>query len=172
MLSRRVKTGRRTRFEHSTRKSVTVVTGLGGFVLYGLVWLGLGLDPKHAFWMAGLLLLAGGAFVAIDHFLRIGFGVIGSALSLALLIIQLTSCGGLYPVETTPAPFRAAHRLLLMTYLVDALRVAVSGGLAGKVVRDGAVLAAFLVAFVGAAAVVVRRRRMWTVSLLHPEIEV
>lgn len=150
---------------------VALVTAVGGLILFGVVWLGLGLDPKQPVWMAGLLLLAAGAFVAIDHLLRIAFGVIGSALSLALLIVQLTSCGGLYPVETTPAPFRAAHPLVPMTYLVDGLRVTVSGGLSGNLIRDALVLTGFLLAFVGAAALVVRRQRTWTVSRLHPEIE-
>lgn len=151
---------------------VTVVTAVGGLILLGVVWVGLGLDPKQPVWMAGLLMLAAGAFVAIDHFLRIAFGVIGSALSLALLIVQLTCCGGLYPVETTPAPFRAAHPVVPMTYLVDGLRVTVSGGLTGSLIRDALVLAGFLVAFVAAAALMLRRQRIWTIGRLHPQIEV
>ncbi|UQX11899.1 YhgE/Pip family protein [Candidatus Mycobacterium methanotrophicum] len=150
---------------------VATLTAVGGLILLGVVWVGLRLDPKHPLWMAGLLVVAAGAFVAIDHFLRIAFGVIGSALSLALLIIQLTSCGGLYPMETTPAPFRAVHPLIPMTYLVDGLRVAVSGGLTGNMTRDAFMLAAFLVVFVGATARMVQRQRLWTLSRLHPEIE-
>lgn len=151
---------------------VAAVTAVGGLILFAVVWLGLRLDPQQPFRMAALLILAAGAFVAIDHFLRIAFGVIGSALSLALLIVQLTSCGGLYPIETTPAPFRAAHPLVPMTYLVDGLRVTVSGGLAGNVLRDALVLTGFLVAFVAAAALMLRRQRVWTVARLHPEIDV
>ncbi|WP_264063657.1 YhgE/Pip family protein, partial [Mycolicibacterium hippocampi] len=96
-----------------------VVTAVGGLVLYGVVAAGLGLKPDHPLWLAGLLVLAAGSFMAIDHFLRVTFGVIGGGLSLALLIIQLTSCGGLYPIETMPAPFRVIHPLIPMTYVVD-----------------------------------------------------
>ncbi|MEE3752125.1 YhgE/Pip family protein [Mycobacterium intracellulare] len=151
---------------------VTAVTAVGGLILFGVVWLGLGLDPQRPVWMAGLLILAAGAFVSIDHFLRIAFGVIGSALSLALLIVQLTCCGGLYPVETTPAPFRAAHPVVPMTYLVDGLRVTVSGGLSGNLIRDALVLTGFSIAFIAAAAFMARRQRIWTISRLHPQIEV
>lgn len=150
---------------------VAAVTAVGGLVLFGVVWLGLALNPEHPLWMAGLLLLAAGAFVAIDHFLRVAFGVIGSAMSLALLVVQLTSCGGLYPMETIPAPFRAVHPLIPMTYLVDGLRVTISGGLSGNLMRDAVVLVAFLVVFIGAAAWVVSRHRMWTVARLHPQIK-
>ena len=51
-----------------------------------------------------------------------------------------------------------------MTYLVDGLRVTISGGLTGNLVRDMLVLAGFLVIFLGAAALMVRRRRVWTIS--------
>lgn len=151
---------------------VATITAVGGLILFGVVEAGLGLKPDHPLLVAGLLVLAAGAFVAIDHFLRISFGVIGEALSLVLLIVQLTSCGGLYPIETTPAPFRAIHPAIPMTYLVDGLRVAISGGLSGHLIRDVLVLAGFLVAFVSGTAVLIRRQRVWTVSRLHPQIEV
>lgn len=151
---------------------VAAVTAIGGLILWAVTWVCLGLDPKHPLLSAALLVLAAGTFVAIDHFLRMSFGVIGSALILVLLIIQLTACGGLYPIETTPAPFRAVHPLIPMTYLVDGLRVTVSGGLAGNLVRDFVVLAGFLVVFLGATALMVRRQRVWTLGRLHPQIEV
>jgi putative membrane protein len=150
---------------------VAAITAAGGLVLFGVVELGLGLKPDHPLLVVGLLVLAAGAFVAIDHFLRIGFGVIGEALSLVLLIVQLTSCGGLYPIETTPAPFRAVHPVIPMTYLVDGLRVAISGGLTGNLLRDVVTLAGFLVVFLGGTALLLRRQRVWTLSRLHPQIE-
>ncbi|HLR99971.1 YhgE/Pip domain-containing protein [Mycolicibacillus parakoreensis] len=148
-----------------------VVTAVGGLVLYGVVAAGLGLKPDHPLWLAGLLVLAAGSFMAIDHFLRVTFGVIGGGLSLALLIIQLTSCGGLYPIETMPAPFRVIHPLIPMTYVVDGLRVAVSGGLTGNLIRDILVLTGFLVVFLGATTLMLRRQRIWTIARLHPRIE-
>src|SRR5699024_5400672 len=107
---------------------VAAITAVGALILYGVVQVGLGLDPVHPWLMVGFLVLTAGAFIAIDHFLRITLGVIGEGLSLVLLIVQLTACGGLYPIETTPAPFQAVHRVIPMTYVVDGLRVLVSGG--------------------------------------------
>ncbi|WP_157195605.1 YhgE/Pip family protein, partial [Nocardia tenerifensis] len=144
----------------------------GGLILYGVVQVGLRLNPVHPIWTAGLMILAAAAFVAIDHFLRVAFGVVGEALSLVLLILQLTSCGGLYPVETTPAPFRMIHPLMPMTYLVDGLRVTVSGGLTGNLLRDIAVLLGFLLVGLACTTFVVHRHRNWTLDRLHPAVEV
>ncbi|WP_107657116.1 YhgE/Pip domain-containing protein [Nocardia suismassiliense] len=144
----------------------------GGLILYGVVQVGLRLDPVRPIQTAGLMILAAAAFVAIDHFLRVAFGVVGEALSLVLLILQLTSCGGLYPIETTPAPFRIIHPFLPMTYLVDGLRVTISGGLTGNLLRDCVILLAFLLGSLACTALVVRRQRVWTINRLHPAVEV
>ncbi|MBB5153939.1 YhgE/Pip domain-containing protein [Saccharopolyspora phatthalungensis] len=144
---------------------------LGGLALYAAVDFGLGLDPEHVWWTTGLLSLAAVAFVAIDHFLRTAFGAIGGLLSLVLLIVQLTACGGLYPMETAPVPFQAVHPFLPMSYLVDGLRVTISGGVTEHLLRDVAVLAGFVVVFLALTTVAVQRQRSWTLGRLHPQIE-
>ncbi|MFD0492305.1 putative membrane protein [Saccharopolyspora erythraea NRRL 2338] len=143
---------------------------VGGLLLYGAVDLGLGLQPRHMWWTIGLVALAVAAFVAIDHLLRTAFGAVGGLLSLVLLMVQLTACGGLYPVETTPGPFQVIHPYLPMTYLVDGLRVTISGGLTDVLVRSAVMLAGFLVVALAMTTAVVMRQRMWTVGRLHPQV--
>ncbi|GAB2680531.1 YhgE/Pip domain-containing protein [Saccharopolyspora gloriosae] len=147
-----------------------ILGGLGALILYAVVDLGLGLAPRHAIACVLLMLVGIAAFTAIDHFLRTALGVPGDVVSLVLLVLQLTSSGGLYPMPTTPVFFQALNPLLPMTYLVDGLRVTISGGLAEHLVRDFAVLGGFLVVFLLATTLVVRRQRMWTVSRLHPDV--
>ncbi len=120
-----------------------------------------------------MLLLAVGAasFVAIDHFLRTALGVPGDILSLVLLILQLTSSGGLYPMPTTPGIFQTLNPILPMTYLIDGLRVTISGGLMSHLVRDLGVLAGFAALFLALTSLTIRRQRVWTISRLHPEVE-
>lgn len=144
---------------------------LGAMVLLLGLGFGLGLDPIHLWPTVGLLALAASAFVAIAHLLRTAFGVAGDALSLVLLIVQLTASGGLYPMETTPVAFQAIHPYLPMTYLVDGLRVTISGGLAEHLVRDLIVLGGFLVIPLILTAFVVRGQRVWTIRRLHPSIK-
>lgn len=145
--------------------------GIGALVLYGVVDLTLGLHPVRPLETLALLLLGAAAFVAIDHCLRTAFGTVGDVLSLVLLILQLTASGGLYPMQTTPAFFQALHPLLPMTYLVDGLRVTISGGLTSHLLRDVVVLAGFGLAVLTLTSLTVRRQRAWTVARLHPDVE-
>ncbi|WP_033822035.1 YhgE/Pip domain-containing protein [Kitasatospora sp. MBT63] len=144
---------------------------IGALVLYGVVDLTLGLHPLRPLQTVALLAVGAGAFVAVDHCLRTAFGTVGDVLSLVLLILQLTASGGLYPMQTTPAFFQAIHPLLPMTYLVDGLRVTISGGLTSHLLRDIATLAGFGLAFLTITTLTVRRQRSWTVARLHPDIE-
>ena len=51
----------------------------------------------------------------------------GKVATIALLMLQITSASGTYPVQTTPAFFQACHPLLPMTYAVQGLRDLVTG---------------------------------------------
>jgi putative membrane protein len=144
------------------------LAALGSLLLFGIVWLGLGLNPVNAAGSAGVVVLAAACFTAIAHLLRTWLGVVGSAITLVLLMVQLTSAGGLYPVETLPAPFRAIHAFIPMTYLIDALRITFTGGLTSHLWRDVAVLAGFTLLAVGLAVFVVHRRRQFRQRDLRP----
>ncbi|UYB44395.1 YhgE/Pip family protein [Streptomyces sp. Je 1-4] len=147
-----------------------VLGAVGALVLYGVVDLALGLSPVHRVGTVALLVTAAAAFVAVDHCLRTVFGVPGDVLSLVLLILQLTASGGLYPLPTEPAFFQVLNPLLPMTYLVDGLRVTVSGGLTANLLRDFVVLFLFTAGFLALTALAVRRQRVWSVGRLHPDV--
>ncbi|TVT17622.1 ABC transporter [Amycolatopsis rhizosphaerae] len=144
---------------------------VAALILYAVAEIGLGLHPRHAAGTVLLLAVAAAGFVAVAHFLRTALGAFGDVLSLVLLIVQLTSCGGLYPMPTTPQLFQALNPLLPMTYLVDGLRVTLSGGLAEHLLRDFVVLGAYTVLFLAATSLVVTRRRLWRTSGLHPDVQ-
>ena len=141
---------------------------LGSLLLLVIAWVGLGLDPVNVAGSFAVVLLAAACFTAIAHLLRTWLGVVGSAITLVLLMVQLTSAGGLYPVETLPAPFRAIHHFIPMTYLIDALRITFTGGPADHLWRDVAVLGGFTVVAVGLCVLVVHRRRVFRSRDLHP----
>ncbi|MFE2873639.1 YhgE/Pip domain-containing protein [Embleya sp. NPDC059259] len=143
----------------------------GAFVLYAVVQLGLGLDADDPGLSLLLIALAAVTFVAIAQFLRAAFGAVGDVLILVLLMLQLTSCGGLYPVTTTPEPFQALHPVLPMTYLVNGLRVTLTGGEGARLGVAFAVLGGYLVVALIATVFVVRHRRMWTMASLKPAVE-
>ncbi|MCX2733718.1 YhgE/Pip domain-containing protein [Saccharopolyspora sp. NFXS83] len=144
---------------------------IGGLVLLGAMDLTLGLDPVDLPAAVGLTALGAAAFTAINHFLRAAFGAVGGLVSLALLLVQITASGGLYPLETAPAPIQAMHSALPMSYLVDGLRVAFTGGEQRHLIWDAIVLGGVLVGFLLITSLVVLRHRTWTIGRLHPQIE-
>lgn len=145
---------------------------LSALVLYLAVELGLGLDPKDAWDTVGLSILVILTFTAMAHLFKLAFGTAGSLLLVVLLMLQLTSAGGLYPVETTPGFFQALHPLLPMTYVVDALRVTISGGETSHVVRALLVLGAYLVGSLALSSLVVASRRRWRPDRLNEPLQV
>ncbi|PWU62000.1 YhgE/Pip domain-containing protein, partial [Micromonospora globispora] len=139
-------------------------------VLFTVVTLVLGLDSVHPVATLGLLVLTSLSFTAIMQLLGVALGPAGRLAALALLMLQLTSSGGTYPVQTSPGFFQAIHPWLPMTYVVAGLRHTINGGPAGPVVTGAVVLAAFgvgaMVLTIGAA----RRSRRLTPAKLHPEL--
>ncbi|MFJ4712254.1 YhgE/Pip family protein [Streptomyces sp. NPDC088785] len=130
----------------------------------------LGLQMLHAAGTIGFLCLVTACFAAIVQWLNARFGAAGRILVLALLMLQLTSAGGTYPVQTSPGFFNAIHPYLPMSYVVEALRRLISGGGLGPVWQACAVLAAFTAAALALTALTARRRQVWTLDRLHPEL--
>lgn len=115
-------------------------------------------------------MLVSACFTAIVQWLNARFGAAGRILVLAVLMLQLTSAGGTYPVQTSPGFFNAIHPFLPMTYVVEALRLLITGGPLGPVWQACAVLAAFTAGALALTALAARGRQRWTVDRLHPEL--
>ncbi|MEU0666931.1 YhgE/Pip domain-containing protein [Streptomyces lavendulocolor] len=131
---------------------------------------GLGLEMARPAGTVAFLLLVTCCFAAIIQWLNARFGAAGRILVLALLMLQLTSAGGTYPVQTSPGFFNAIHPFLPMTYVVEALRRLITGGGLEPVWTGCAVLAAFTAGALALTAVSARRRQVWTMDRLHPEL--
>ena len=141
-------------------------------LLFAVVRFGLGLSPVHPLLTWGLLLLTATAFAAIMQLIGAALGAPGRILALALLMLQLTSSGGTYPVQTTPWFFQAIHPLLPMSYVVEAARHAIDGGAAGPVVTGVLVLTAYAIGALILTVAVAHRGRRLTPSALHPELAI
>ncbi|MFG2608253.1 YhgE/Pip family protein [Streptomyces sp. NPDC048514] len=129
-----------------------------------------GLQMLHAAGTIGFLCLVTACFAALVQWLNARFGAAGRILVLALLMLQLTSAGGTYPVQTSPGFFGAIHPFLPMSYIVEALRRLITGGGLGPVWQACAVLGAFTLGALALTALTARRRQVWTPSRLHPEL--
>ncbi|MET9952654.1 YhgE/Pip domain-containing protein [Streptomyces sp. NPDC006339] len=131
---------------------------------------GLGLQMARAAGTVGFLVLVTCCFAAIIQWLNAKFGAAGRILVLAVLMLQLTSAGGTYPVQTSPGFFNAIHPYLPMTYVVEALRRLITGGGIGPVWQACAVLTAFTVGALALTALSARQKQVWTLDRLHPEL--
>jgi len=93
-------------------------------------------------------------------------------LTLAFLMVQLVSCGGIYPVETTAKLFQVIHPYVPMTYSINGLRQLISGGIDHRLGIAVAVLVGVLAASMAVSSWAIRRSRQYTMEQLHPPIEV
>ncbi|MFF3390541.1 YhgE/Pip family protein [Streptomyces sp. NPDC002669] len=131
---------------------------------------GLGLQMTRAAGTIAFLALVTCCFAAIVQWLNARFGAAGRILVLAVLMLQLTSAGGTYPVQTSPGFFNAIHPYLPMSYVVEGLRRLITGGGLGPVWQGSAVLLAFTAGALALTAVAARRKQVWTLDRLHPEL--
>src|SRR6266545_1117548 len=139
-------------------------------LLFTVLYLALGLRPVHPVATVGYLLLVALAFTAVVQWLGARLGPAGRLAALALLMLQLTSSGGTYPVQTSPAFFGAIHPYLPMSYVVDGLRHLIDGGRAGTVLTGCLVLAGFTAGAFALTTRAARRARVITPRVLHPEL--
>jgi len=149
---------------------VAALGALQTVALMSVLHWGIGLEMARTAGTVGFLFLVTACFAAIVQWLNARFGAAGRILVLAFLMLQLTSAGGTYPVQTSPGFFNAIHPFMPMSYVVDALRRLITGGGLGPVWQACAVLAAFTAGALALTAVSARRRQVWTLDRLHPEL--
>ncbi|TMU97585.1 YhgE/Pip domain-containing protein [Streptomyces sp. DASNCL29] len=149
---------------------VAAIGVLQTLALMAVLHWAIGLEMVRAAGTLGFLMLVTACFAAIVQWLNARFGPAGRILVLALLMLQLTSAGGTYPVQTSPRFFNAIHPFLPMTYVVDGLRRLITGGGLGPVWLACGVLLGFTAAALALTAWSARRRQVWTVDRLHPEL--
>ncbi len=142
-------------------------------VMYAVVHFGVGLQAEYPWATMGFLVLIAAMFLALIQAFNAVFGVpVGRVVTLAFLMLQLVSAGGIYPVETTAKPFQVIHPFDPMTYAVNGLRQLTVGGIDSRLWTAIAVLAGLLLASLAASAWAARRNRQYTMERLHPSIEV
>lgn len=89
----------------------------------------LGLTPEHPAHFIGAIYLTSFAYMSIVSLLVIVLDNPGRFLAMVLLVLQLVSSEGTFPIQTANGFFQAINPLVPMTYSIRALRQAISGGL-------------------------------------------
>ncbi|MCZ8512579.1 YhgE/Pip domain-containing protein [Paenibacillus filicis] len=129
---------------------------LSVFILHN----GLGIPTVlPAIHMYGFALLLGLTFTAILFMLISVLGSdVGRFVAIVVLMLQLTSSSGSYPVELESRFFQFIHPLLPMTYAVEGFRELISIGEASVIARDAFILALYGLAALALLYLVKRKR--------------
>ncbi len=130
----------------------------------------LGLEVKHTFLFVLFTILLSWTFIAIIQFFIFLFGKAGEIPAILLLMLQLTSSAGTFPVETSPAFFQNVNPLLPMTYGVIGLRELILERSLSIATTEFIIIAGFLV-----GALIIRMlmtRKKITLLDLHPPLEI
>ncbi len=142
-------------------------------VMLAVIHNGVGLEMSSVVGTIGFTLLVSMAFITLQQALIALLGpAAGKVAILALLMLQLASSGGTYPVETTPAFFRAVHSFLPMSYAVTGLREVITGGIDGRLWSSVAVLGAIVLGSLAVTSWRAGRMRTWTLDRLHPALSI
>lgn len=139
-------------------------------ILMGVVQgaLKLQIDNVGAFYALGII--ASIVFMAIMQMIMVVFRIPGRIVAIVLLMLQITSSAGTFPVQMTPAFFKAVHPYLPMTYSIMGLRQAMSGKNSGEIVSGIGMLVLFGVIAIAITSIAFRMKRTVTMFDLHPVI--
>jgi putative membrane protein len=99
------------------------------------------------------------AFTAFHYLLTIGLGRGGLVVSIFLLAVQITSTGGLYPIQLLAKPFQIVSPLLPLTYGVQGMQAIMANSGVASAIGASFALVVFGVGSLLIALVAVRRVR-------------
>ncbi|KOP69917.1 hypothetical protein AMS59_21695 [Lysinibacillus sp. FJAT-14745] len=132
----------------TSKISVLAIVGLIQTILTVIIvkW-GLGLEVYSLGYFFLTALLTSYVFLALIQMLVSIFGDPGRFLAIIVLILQLTTSAGTFPLELIPTPLQWFNKGLPMTYTVSAFKASISTGDTSFLMQNYGILAGFLVAF-------------------------
>lgn len=134
-----------------------IIAVLAGILVYGGVHL-IGLTANHEMRTFILIILTSLVFMSMVTTLTTWNSRIGAFFSLILLLLQLASSAGTYPLALTNDFFRAINPWLPMSYSVSGLRQTIS--MTGNIHHQVIFLAVILVLFIGLGMLAYQSKKM------------
>ena len=134
-----------------------IIAVLAGILVYGGVHL-IGLTANHEMRTFILIILTSLVFMSMVTALTTWNSRIGAFFSLILLLLQLASSAGTYPLALTNNFFRAINPWLPMSYSVSGLRQTIS--MTGNIHHQVIFLAVILVLFIGLGMLAYQPKKM------------
>ena len=161
MIFAKLPSGRHPESRWAWLKSRTEINGiiavLAGILVYGGVHL-IGLTANHEMRTFILIILTSLVFMSMVTALTTWNSRIGAFFSLILLLLQLASSAGTYPLALTNDFFRAINPWLPMSYSVSGLRQTIS--MTGNIHHQIIFLAVILALFTGLGMLAYQPKKM------------
>ena len=161
MIFAKLPSGRHPESRWAWLKSRTEINGiiavLAGILVYGGVHL-IGLTANHEMRTFILIILTSLVFMSMVTALTTWNSRIGAFFSLILLLLQLASSAGTYPLALTNDFFRAINPWLPMSYSVSGLRETIS--MTGNIHHQVIFLSVILVLFIGLGMLAYQPKKM------------
>ncbi len=127
--------------------SFLAISSLQGIALAFVIQVILGITVNNPLLLYFSCWITSLAFMSIVQFCIINLGNGGKFIALLLLILQLTSCAGTFPIETQSAFFQTIFKILPMSYSTLLFKEAISGTAGNEALRCSLVLLAYFGVF-------------------------
>ncbi len=122
-----------------------IVGVLQSLLLDAILLIGLDLDVQNVFYFFLMSLVTSLTFLAIVQFLVTILDNPGRFIAIILLILQLATSAGTFPLELAPDALKPLHAFLPMAYSVDGFRAVISSGDFSQMFHDMLILGVFAV---------------------------
>lgn len=136
------------------------------FIQFGL---GFNVNFPLEYYLFGFLVAA--CFAAIAQFFRASMGSAGLVVLVVLLMLQLCTAAGTFPIEAELPIFNWLNPFLPMTYVVQGFRMAMCGLSTDYMIASACVLMIFTFGFLFLSTLYARYRRRVTMNVMYPKIE-
>ncbi|MFD2613825.1 YhgE/Pip family protein [Paenibacillus gansuensis] len=133
-------------------KALTLITigGIQALLADAVLLYVLGLHVQSVPYFITLSIVTSVTFMTIIHFFAAAFGNPGRFVATLLMILQLTSSAGTFPIELIPEPLQHVSKWLPMSYSIEAFREVISGGDFSVVLGDMLIMGIYIGVFFAA----------------------
>lgn len=138
-----------------------VIAIIQGLVTAFLLKLGLGMNIENNLLYYGSAILIAITFMSIIQFLILNFGEIGKFIALLLLVLQLASSGGTFPVEIIDESFQKISPYMPMTYTIKLIKESVIMERDGGVANNAKILLGITIVCISVTVIVEVIKRVY-----------
>lgn len=143
----------------AAKMSIALAVAIGqALVLDAIMVACLGLRPDNPGMFVLATIVTSCAYMSVISFLALALDNVGRFFAMILLVLQLGSAGGVFPIVLSPRFFQAVNPYVPMTYSIYAYREAISSGLGSGIYRGSIGILLGIMAVANVAIIVFLKR--------------